>query len=289
VSEIKPGVPSEVDRLVDRMLSKRPQDRPQDAEELRAEVARLRSRIDVPVRRGAPQQRPFDDEMGPTVVRVVRRGGPSDTASTVADITPVQNRVVGKIDPERTQVASVPAPPSKPPVEWSPAATLDSDPDFAARPTVVGAGPPLPPPTRVTAEQPMLDGESPVPTLPVTPFDGPMPTFDKATGKKLSSQSAPTLGITDAGNGPPVPGLGGEPSLTEYQGTPLQPERKAVSASRPAPVEARTARVHEDLGGETLSAPTRPASEPKGKLVLIYGLAAAAGFVLVVLFLKLMG
>jgi serine/threonine protein kinase len=288
VSEIKPGVPAEVDRLVDRMLSKRPQDRPQDAEELRSEVARLRSRIDLPLRRGAPQQRPLEDDVGPTVVRVVRRGGDvSPTSSTVADITPVQNRIVGRVDPERTQVASMPMGPA--PAQWSPATTLDSDPEFAARPTMVGNSPPIPSPMRVTAEQPMLDGESPVPTLPVTPFDGPMPNFDKQSSKKSNSQSSPTLGVTDGGDGPPVSAFGGEPSLTEYQGSPLAPERKSSSANRPAPVEARTSRVNESMGGDTLSAPTRPASEPRSKLVLIYGLAAAAGFVLVVIFLKILG
>jgi serine/threonine protein kinase len=260
VSEVKAGVPPEIDRLVDRMLSKRPQDRPQDAEELRAEVARLRSRLDLPIRRGAPVQRPaIEDDVGPTVVRVVKRGG---NGSTVPDITPVESRSVGRVDfNERTQIASVPLRP-EPEVPWSgntPVKTLsgDSDPDLGVRPTMIG-GPSLGGGARVTAEQPMLDGESPVPTVPIKGgFDGPMPNFEKASDRKpsptkLTSQSSPTLSATDYAEAEKV--LKSEFSVTDPSGKPYHPDTQPPSHARAA--EKR----QQDLG----------------TLILVVGLVAAA-------------
>jgi serine/threonine-protein kinase len=82
LTELKPGTPIEVERLVDRMLAKAPQDRPQDAEALRAEVASIRARLES---RAAPT---IDEDIGPTRLRPASSEAPApliDNGPTAID------------------------------------------------------------------------------------------------------------------------------------------------------------------------------------------------------------
>jgi serine/threonine protein kinase len=240
LSEVAPGTPADLERLVERMLAKRPQDRPGDAEALRSEVARLRSRLDVPLRRGmSPQQRAaLEDDVGPTMVRVVRRGEPQP------DITPIQSRSVGRVDPERTMVGNENSLP------WGSTTldTGDSDSDLGSRRTQLEEAVPRAAPTAPSGlpTMPSRPEERPVPTVPFDVDSLPVPTLppdypsrppppvERALGKaaalpsarplplprpvsgagpsapprpRATSQSSPTLSATEAADGSSLPPL----------------------------------------------------------------------------------
>jgi serine/threonine protein kinase len=281
LSELVPGTPLEVERLVERMLAKRPQDRPRDAESLRAEVARLKSRLDAPARRGmTPQQRAaLDEDVGPTMVRVVRRGGP---ATTTPDITPLKSRTVGRVDPERTMIGAGPGGLGEDSLPWGnagPANTLDtgdSDPELSHRTVIESAlvarprGPVEPP----VPTAPSVPIERPVPTMPFAPEERPVPTVPVSaderviTLKPTPTREGPAATFESA---PPRPTSQSSPTLSATNFKEDTDEAPAPGASAPglgsrhsrAMADARSARVEEDQ------------QRRLGKLVLYLGLGAA--------------
>jgi serine/threonine protein kinase len=126
VSQLRPGLPPEIDRLVERMLAKKPQDRPQDAEELRAELANIRARLESP-RRSSKEMSSADESatrLRPSIRNTGEKLGadlpvvPTDAAIPVhrdprgSDFKKFGVQDVGPTVPMR-QSAPVPPPPTQ--------------------------------------------------------------------------------------------------------------------------------------------------------------------------------